>query len=44
MFMKSAQAWVQPAADAECHETGPKDFLLLAERWRAIWPEFFPPK
>jgi hypothetical protein len=43
MFMKSAQAWVQPADDAECHEIGPKDFLLLAERWRAKWPEFFPP-
>src|SRR3984957_11881196 len=23
MFRKSAQAWVQPAADAECHETAP---------------------
>jgi hypothetical protein len=44
MFMKSAQAWVQPAADAECHEIAPPDFLLLAERWRAKWPEFFPPK
>jgi hypothetical protein len=43
MFTKSAQAWVQPAADAECHEIAPKDFLLLAERWRAKWPEFFPP-
>jgi hypothetical protein len=44
MFMKSVQAWVQPAADAECHEIAPPDFLLLAERWRAKWPEFFPPK
>ena len=24
--MKSAQAWVAPAPDAECHEIGPTDF------------------
>jgi hypothetical protein len=33
-----------PAADAECHEIGPADFRTLAEKWRAMWPEFFPPK
>jgi hypothetical protein len=30
MFLKSAQPWVQPAADAECHEMGPSDFRPLA--------------
>jgi hypothetical protein len=30
-----------PAANAECHNTGPDDFGPLAERWRAMWPEFF---
>jgi hypothetical protein len=44
MFMKSAQPWVLPAADAECHEIGPDDFRPLAEKWRATWPEFFLPK
>jgi hypothetical protein len=44
MFMRSAQAWVVPAAGAECHETSPPDFRPLAEKWRAIWPEFFPAK
>jgi hypothetical protein len=44
MFMRSAQPWVLPAADAECHEIGPADFRPLAEKWRAMWPEFFPPK
>lgn len=44
MFLKSAQAWVRPAADAECHEIGPADFEPLASAWRARWPEFFPPK
>jgi hypothetical protein len=43
-FMASAQPWIQPAADAECHETSPRDFRPLAEKWRAMWPEFFPPK
>jgi len=42
MFLKSAQGWVQPAAGAECHEIGPSDFRPLAEKWRALWPEFFP--
>lgn len=43
MFMKSAQGWVQPADGAECFETGPEDFTPLARKWRALWPEFFPP-
>jgi hypothetical protein len=42
IFMRSAQRWVVPAANAECHNTGPDDFRPLAERWRAMWPEFFP--
>ena len=44
MFMRSAQPWVLPAANAECHEVGPHDFAPLAEKWRAMWPEFFPQK
>ena len=44
MFMKSAQAWVKPAADAECHDVGPADFQPLAAAWRVRWPEFFPQK
>jgi len=44
MFMTSAQRWVLPAANAECHEIGPNDFRPLAEKWRAMWPEFFPQK
>jgi hypothetical protein len=48
MFMRSAQAWiqpwVQPAANADCHETQPPDFRPLAAKWRAMWPEFFPAK
>jgi hypothetical protein len=43
-FMKSAQGWVRPAADAECYEIAPEDFRQLAEKWRAMWPEFFPRK
>jgi hypothetical protein len=31
-------------ADAECHETAPKDFLSAAKVWRAMWPEFFAQK
>jgi hypothetical protein len=42
MFMKSAQAWISPAADAECHEIGPDDFKPRGKRWRAMWPDFFP--
>jgi hypothetical protein len=41
IFMKSAQAWIKPAAGAECHETSPPDFKPIAEKWRAMWPEFF---
>jgi hypothetical protein len=37
MFMRSAQPWVLPAANAECHETGPKDFRPLLLAWRALW-------
>ena len=44
IFMKSAQPWIKPVAGAECHETSPPDFRPLAEKWRAMWPEFFPPK
>jgi len=44
MFARSAQPWVQPPADAECHELAPKDFVALSAKWRAMWPEFFPPK
>ena len=42
MFMKNAQAWISPAAEAECHEIAPEDFRPLGERWRALWPDFFP--
>jgi hypothetical protein len=42
MFMKSAQPWILPAARAECYEAGPDDFRPLAEKWRAMWPHFFP--
>jgi hypothetical protein len=41
MFMKSAQPWVLPAANAECHEIAPDDFQSAARAWRAKWPEFF---
>jgi hypothetical protein len=44
MFMRSAQPWVLPATNAECHETGPKDFRPLMLAWRAMWPEYFPRK
>jgi hypothetical protein len=44
IFTRSAQPWILPAVNAECHETRPDDFRLLAERWRAMWPEFFPQK
>ena len=42
MFMRSAQSWTLPAADAECHVIGPEDFRPLGEKWRAMWPDFFP--
>jgi hypothetical protein len=41
MYLRSAQGWVKPADGAECHEIGPTDFRPLAEKWRALWPEFF---
>ena len=43
MFMKSAQGWVVPVERAECFETDADDFIPLARKWRAMWPEFFPP-
>jgi hypothetical protein len=42
IFLKSAQPWLQPPADAECYDIGPDDFRPLAAKWRAQWPEFFP--
>jgi len=42
IFMQSAQSWVQPAQGAECHDAAPADFQPMAEKWRAMWPEFFP--
>jgi hypothetical protein len=42
MYMRSAQPWILPTAKAECHEIGPNDFQPLAEKWRAIWRDFFP--
>jgi hypothetical protein len=44
MYMRSAQPWVLPAERAECHEIAPNDFQAAAKAWRAMWPEFFPPK
>jgi len=44
MYLKSAQPWVQPAANAECHEIGPSDFQSAADAWRGMWPEFFEKK
>jgi hypothetical protein len=40
-FTSSAQGWVQPAEGAECHDAQPADFRPMAEKWRAMWPEFF---
>jgi hypothetical protein len=44
MFIKSAQPWVLPADDAECHAMAPADFQSAAAAWRTMWPEFFPQK
>jgi hypothetical protein len=44
MYVRSAQPWVLPAAHAECQEIGPSNFRPLAEKWRAMWPEFFAEK
>ena len=42
-FMRSAQSWIQPAADARCYEVQ-ADFAEAFSAWRAMWPEFFPLK
>jgi hypothetical protein len=42
MYLKSAQPWVLPAANAECYAIGPSDYQAAAKAWRAMWPEFFP--
>jgi hypothetical protein len=44
LFIKSAQPWVLPAANAACHEGGPDDFRPLVQAWQAMWPDFHPPK
>lgn len=44
IFMASAQPWIEPAAGAACYEMEPPDFRPLAEKWHAMWPEFFQPK
>jgi hypothetical protein len=36
-FTRSAQPWVQPAADAECYQTQTTDFSALMSAWRARW-------
>jgi hypothetical protein len=41
IFLRSAQGWVRPADGAECFDIGPSDFRPLAQKWRALWPEFF---
>ena len=40
-FMRRAQGWIRPAADAECFDIEAKDYAALARKWRAMWPEFF---
>jgi hypothetical protein len=42
LFLRSAQPWVQPADGAECFDLVPQDYIALAKRWRAMWPDFFP--
>jgi hypothetical protein len=42
MFLRSAQPWLPSAANAECYDLAPKDFVALAAKWRAMWTEFFP--
>ena len=44
IFLKSAQSWITSADGAECHDEEPADFIPFARKWRALWPEFFPPK
>ena len=36
-FTRSAQRWVQPAADAICYETQPTDIQPLVQAWRVQW-------
>jgi len=36
-FTRSAQHWVQPAADAICYETQPSDVQPLVQAWRVQW-------
>ena len=36
MYMRSAQPWVLPAADAECHEIAPNDFQAAAKLARDV--------
>ncbi len=42
MYVRSAQPWVLPATNAECHAAGPGDLQAAARAWRAMWPDFFP--
>jgi len=42
--MSGAAQSLLPAADAECHESGPDDFRPLMLGWRAMWPEYFAEK
>jgi hypothetical protein len=43
-FLRSAQAWVQPAVNADCYETQPADFSRLMLAWRAMWSQMSPKK
>src|ERR1700744_2321267 len=46
-FLESGQPWIRSlvgsAAAIECYEPSPPDFARLGLKWRAMWPEFFPP-
>jgi hypothetical protein len=46
-FLESGQPWirslVRSSAGAECYETSPPDYEQFGRKWRAMWPEFFPP-
>ena len=44
IFLRSAQPWVKSADGAECQDEEPSDFIPFARKWRALWPEFSPPK
>ena len=37
VFVRSAQPWEKFSGDAECFETVPDNFQLLAEKWRQLW-------